>query len=403
MDVSAIMNADDELLKNMGLIEAGDRLSVRGFCSSTSQSGKDEDSTSKKRRLLEAFWATKKGRKGLPSKKCSQRSQPAHTGNPEKEKTKKVQLGWKHFKEEEDVYVLVPLAKGGGSRQVELSLSTTKWDLLKTCKALFFPNGDSFFGKEEEMAFDLANFMNEKIEVTVNVDGKELPFNIKNYIEAQKVKNARLYLRSRKLYDYSSEECDNKDTLSVMDFGRVEQETGLIGSTEERQALLLEQDLAFQESLATDRQKRIQLENEANESKRKERLQHARAARIIPEPDANFVTVKVRHLSIGVCSRRFPAKAKISAVYDWAGSLSPDTENFTLCDPLGEILLPSAEISDRCTITMVKASQTPPLSDSDNEIQFQGFGDISACSTATLPDLHTSKEPDEGNEGEASQ
>ena len=54
-------------------------------------------------------------------------------------------------------------------------------------------------------------------------------------------------------------------------------------------------------------------------------------------------------------------------------------------------------------LTMVKASQTPPLSDSDNEIQFQGFGDISASSTATLPDLHTSKEPDEGNEGEPSQ
>ena len=146
------------------------------------------------------------------------------------------------------------------------------------------------------MAFDLANFMNDKIEVTVNVDGKELPFNIK----AHKVKNVRLYLRSKKLYDYSSED-DTKDPLPVIDFGHVEQETGLIGSTEERQALLWEQDLAFQESLATDKQKRIQLENKANEIKRKVGLQHARAARIIPEPDANFVTVKVRHLSIGVC------------------------------------------------------------------------------------------------------
>lgn len=87
MDVSAIMNADDELLKSMGLIKAGDRLSVRGFCSSTSQSGKDEDSRSKKRRLLEAFWATKKGRKGLPSKKCSQRSHPSlHTLETQKKR-----------------------------------------------------------------------------------------------------------------------------------------------------------------------------------------------------------------------------------------------------------------------------------------------------------------------------
>ncbi len=170
------------------------------------------------------------------------------------------------------MYTLVPLAKGGGCRQVELPLSTTKWELLKTCKTLFFPNGNSIFGKEEEMTFELANFKNDKIKVTLNVDGKELPFSIKNYIEAHKVKNVRLYLRSRKLYDFSSEEDDTKDYLPVIDFGHVEKETGLIGSTEERQALFLEQDLAFQESLAKDQQKRIQLENEATEIERKARI-----------------------------------------------------------------------------------------------------------------------------------
>lgn len=72
------------------------------------------------------------------------------------------------------------------------------------------------------MVFDLVNFMNEKIDVIVNVDGKEFFFNIKNYIEVYKVKNVRLYLRFRKLYDYSSEECNNKDILLVIDFGCVE-------------------------------------------------------------------------------------------------------------------------------------------------------------------------------------
>ncbi|XP_078372660.1 uncharacterized protein LOC144656301, partial [Oculina patagonica] len=261
-----------------------------------------------------------------------------------------------------------------------------------------FPNGNSIFGKEEEMTFELANFKNDKIKVTLNVDGKELPFSIKNYIEAHKVKNVRLYLRSRKLYDFSSEEDDTKDYLPVIDFGHVEEETGLIGSTEERQALLLEQDLAFQESLAKDQQKRIQLENEATKIERKARIQHARAARVRPEPDADFVTVKVRHLRKGLCSRQFPSSAKMAAVYDWAGSFSPDTENFTLCDPLGDVLLPSAEISDRCTVTMIKALQTPSMSDSDNEIgneiQFQGFGEISNGSNATLLDPQTSQQSD---------
>ena len=49
------------------------------------------------------------------------------------------------------------------------------------------------------------------------------------------------------------------------------------------------------------RQTEIQLENERNGIKCKVRLQHGRAATIITEHDANFVNVKVRYLSIGVC------------------------------------------------------------------------------------------------------
>ena len=32
MDAAAITNAQDELLKEMGLSKAGDRLSLKGFC-----------------------------------------------------------------------------------------------------------------------------------------------------------------------------------------------------------------------------------------------------------------------------------------------------------------------------------------------------------------------------------
>lgn len=186
MDVCAIMNADDELLKDMGLLKAGDRLSLRGFCRSHSQSEKKEHNQSKKRRLLEAFFEKKKGKRAGPSQKFTGRSRTSKIGRSEKEKTKKVQLGWKHFKEEEEDHVLVPLSRGGGSRPVELLLSTNKYELMKTCKGLLFPDGKSIFGKEEEMTFHLANFKNEKIEVTVNVDGNELPFNINNYIDALK-------------------------------------------------------------------------------------------------------------------------------------------------------------------------------------------------------------------------
>lgn len=56
MDVCAIMNADDELLKDMGLLKAGDRLSLRGFCRSHSQSEKKED-------FLKPFLKKRKERK----------------------------------------------------------------------------------------------------------------------------------------------------------------------------------------------------------------------------------------------------------------------------------------------------------------------------------------------------
>ena len=415
MDVCAIMNADDELLKDMGLLKAGDRLSLRGFCRSHSQSKKKEDNQSKKRRLLEAFFEKKKGKRAGPSQKFTGRSRTSKIGRSEKEKTKKVQLGWKHFKEEEEDHVLVPLSRGGGSRPVELPLSTNKDELMKTCKGLLFPDGKSIFGKEEEMTFHLANFKNEKIEVTVNVDGNELPFNINNYIDAHKIKNVRIYLLSQNLFNYDSEEdplpvMDIKSVDSgtaliglteerkagrpspVMDIKSVDSETALIGSTEERKALRQEQDKAYQESLNADRQKKIHQENEAAEVERRMTIQRARSARVPPEPDDNFVTVKVRHLSMGVCSRRFPSGAKMSAVYDWAGSLSPHTENFTLCDPFGVCLPPSSELSDRCTISMITSSETPPMSDSDTEVQFKGFGDTSRCSTGTEPDLEASKD-----------
>ena len=417
MDVCAIMNADDELLKDMGLLKAGDRLSLRGFCRSRSKSEKKElqDNQSKKRRLLEAFFEKKKGKKAGPSQKFTGGIHTSNIGRSGKEKTKKVQLGWKHFKEEAEDYFLVPLVKGGGCRQVELPLSTNKYELMKTCKGLYFPDGTSIFGKEEEMTFDLANFKNEKIEVTVSVDGNELPFNIRNYIDAHKVKNVRIYLLSQKLFDYDSEEdplplMDIKSvdsgtaligsteerkaskSLPVIDIKSADSETALIGSTEERKALRHEQDKAYQESLNADRQKKIHQENEAAEVERRMTIQRARSARVPPEPDGNFVTVKVRHLSMGVCSRRFPSSAKMSAVYDWAGSLSPHTENFTLCDPFGVCLAPSSELSDRCTISMITSSETPPMSDSDSEVHFKGFGDTSRCSTGTEPDVEASKD-----------
>ena len=62
--------------------------------------------------------------------------------------------------------------------------------------------------------------------------------------------------------------------------------------------------------------------------------------RVLPEPRSDFVTVKIRHPSLGLQSRKFPTHTLMNSVYDWAGSLATEPEHFTLNDPLGKMLLP---------------------------------------------------------------
>ena len=396
MDVDAVMNAENDVLIDMGLTKIGDRLSLRGYCKTCGHSDKPDDSTNKKRALLQAVLSSsKKGKKPDNTKKNS--NQSSLSVAKREKKTKKVQLGWKHFNEEELKYVQVPLRKGGGSREIEMQMSSNKLDLLKTSKSLFFPNGMSTYGKEEQMTFDLSNFKDEKIETTIGVDRKVLPFNLTNYLAAHKMKNIRIYLQSQKLYDDSSDGEDEEDPLPMIYTNDTDKNTSLIGSTDDRQALLEEQDKAYQESLNADKQKVKDLERNASEDERKQRIHQARVARVAPEPDINYVTIKVRHVTMGLCSRRFSLDCNMVAVYDWAGALSPDIENFTLCDPFGLVLLPGSQLVDRSTVSMVEVFHTPSLSETDSDIQFLGFGDTSTSSEGAVQDLEKNKEVHDEN------
>lgn len=60
MDVSAVLNASERILEQLGLTKAGDRLNLTAFCKSAQEhNGKpgkpQEDTTTKKKALLEAF------------------------------------------------------------------------------------------------------------------------------------------------------------------------------------------------------------------------------------------------------------------------------------------------------------------------------------------------------------
>lgn len=395
MDAVAITNASDELLKEMGLSKAGDRLSLKGFCAhQDNESSSQEGNKNRKRALLEAFLSRNKEKNRAKSKsKCRTSS----IKEPLKQKMKKVHFGWKHFKEEQQTYTLVPLVKGGGSRVVEMALTSSKTDIYQTCKNLFFPEGNSIFGNEDDMLFSLTNFKGEKIEESVKVGREYIPFNLCNYMEAHKIRTVRLYLQTRKI-DSSDDDDDlpsafeqNQEGLLIgphlerQSLVSQNQESSLIGSTAERQLLVSEQDKEYQESLKADERKAVLSTRKNEESKRKKRIQNARADRVVPEPDDEFVTVKVRHITMGLQSRKFPKTSRMAAVYDWAGSLSPDPENFTI-NHMGVVQKPSEELSDRCTYLMVEEEHgTPGLLESDDEVQFLGFGTVSKSNNEPLP------------------
>ncbi len=127
---------------------------------------------------------------------------------------KKVNLGWKHFRDDKHGYVLVPLSKGGGSRTVEVPVNISRTELIQMCKNLFFLNEQSIFGTSDEMLMDLANFKDEKINESIQIGNCITSCNITNYIEAYKIKTVRIYLRTRKVtIDLDSDDGDDHSRI----------------------------------------------------------------------------------------------------------------------------------------------------------------------------------------------
>ena len=116
------------------------------------------------------------------------------------------------------------------------------------CKSLFFPDGQSLFGKADDMLMDLANFKDEKISDTITVGADcTVPFNVANYMEAHKIKTVRLYLRSKLLTTDSDDDLYHSpfDIKEVMPPVELNEGSSLIGSSEDRKALKEEQDEAY--------------------------------------------------------------------------------------------------------------------------------------------------------------
>lgn len=99
-------------------------------------------------------------------------------------------LGWLHWKNNK--VVQIRQKDGGGSRSALFSPSDGYDAIMDKCRSLFFPNGQSSFGKIEDMQTSLARFNRETIQPVK--DGVE--FSIKGYQEETKLSTLRIFLKT---------------------------------------------------------------------------------------------------------------------------------------------------------------------------------------------------------------
>ena len=217
-------------------------------------------------------------------------------------------------------------------------------------KKLFFPKGVSSEGHEDEMYLSLGNYAGDQV-VDLE-DGPDIvPFSAERYKDLTGFALPSVYLLSRTKQSVEDDNSDDEHLLKpvfesscVEDTKELSEPSALIGSSSERKAFFdnLEQlvaesaaiDTAKQEASEAAEERRAQMDKEIakarEEVKELEELRMRRERRVPCEPTANGVVVSVRHIYLGVVTRRFPSSGTMCGVYDWIGSLSQTPKYFRL-------------------------------------------------------------------------
>ena len=287
----------------------------------------------------------------LPRKKSKSKSKGENTTKIKdpKKTHRKISIGWQHFDKAKNKYISVRLSKGGGSRDISVPINSTRPDILEQMKLVFFPEGKSVFGNASRMKISLGDYKYEEI-----TDGD---FTLMNYVKLHKLSKVRPHPLTKSVDDIENifEPSDSEEELRPA-FHEHGHTSGLIGSVSERSNLRQQQDVEYLQSLTKDQEK----ENEKRKELQSEQgLHRARLAKVVYEPDMNepHVTVSVRHVTLGVKTRRFPLSCLISSIYDWVGSLSPYPAHFTLSSCNMPSLDPSLPVTlvDRALVNMAVA------------------------------------------------
>ena len=300
--------ATDGDFQALGLVRRGDILALRSFVPSTDKA--KEERKSKLLKLTHLLGATSRKSNAASSrgKFCPSDDYPQSPPCKKTQSCKKIQIGWQHYSENEKRYVSVRLVKGGGTREISVAIQSSYVEVLRTMKEVYFPDGTSTFGDEDVMTFKVGNFKGEEVEEQ---------FTLAKYVAKYKLTKVRLYLLTRTI--------DNNDSellKPVFDNGHDTFSDGLLGTSAERNSLREDQDKEYLDSLRKDQEKEQAKQEELlrrqEEFAIQESLREAREMRVPAKPDISEVHVKVsvRHVTLGVITRKFPKSDYVGTVYD---------------------------------------------------------------------------------------
>ena len=382
MDFSAVTTATDDQLRELGVLRRGDLLSLQGF---VKQKLKGENGDEKKRKLLDLLKGKGKPKKKKAEDKTGTGSGATCSSKGKETSQRKILLGWLHFDPSQKRYVSVRLLKGGGTRTVSVEVNSNVQDLVKIGQSIFFPNGESFFGNIAEMRFSVGNFKCQEIvknlTLSKHIDDNALSRDrVRLYLMTKSDKKQCESLESdhERPPVFEVDRMVNQVDTRGGDAGVDVSQSKLIGTSADRETIRGQQEKEYEESLAVEQSKEQERLKKEETLRKQLYLQEARKARVPMEPSINeqCAVISVRHVVLGIQKRKFKTTEKMSAVYDWVGSLSSQPESFSLSGCGLPELLPSLSVmaADRSILNMTETETMHSYP--EDELNFVGFGDI---------------------------
>lgn len=271
MDEVAVLNAEEKVLRKHGIERDGVLIKLRLMCASNS------DTTLRKRELKSFIESERKPGQNRDKKSAKTTAK--------KTVCKTLYISWENFDTKKDKYSVVKTSRGGGCRKIAFKATGSREELLQYCISVFWNNKKhSLFQATENYHFMLADYKRDILGDHIkNAEGREVPFTVSDYCEANKMTRHRIYLFTklksvatmvRQMYekvdvtissDSDFEADDKTDWKSVTSFTSSTPVTShsaggsqLVGTTEERLALRNEIATAYNESLEIDQEKERQ-------------------------------------------------------------------------------------------------------------------------------------------------